>query len=352
MAQIVLGIGTSHSPLLVLGADDWQLRAQDDRRNRALNTLDGRLVSYDALVAERGEPYAAQSDPALFPPLVRRAEQALDRLADAIRAARPDLLLVVGDDQGELFGPENMPALSVFCGDELVMRPAEHLEQTPPWTTSEFWAGYRMDLPHRYPGAPAVASDLVRGLIRQGVDVGVVRRVVDPTQRGFGHAFGFIIQRLVRDGAVPMLPVLLNTYFPPNTPTAARCFDVGTKIAAALAASPSAARVAVIASGGLSHFLCEEAFDRRFLAALRGKDLDVLAQIPQEALLSGSSEIRNWITVAGMVGHLELDFMEYVPVRRTPLGTGIGLAFVSWGGGAARSEHPIRSSLPITEEQS
>ena len=352
MAQVVLGIGTSHSPLLVLGAGDWDLRSQDDRRNRALNTLDGRLMSYEALVAERGEPYSAQSDPALFPALVQRAEQALDRLAQAIRAARPDVLVVVGDDQGELFGPENMPALSVFCGDELVMRPAEFLEHAPPWTTSEFWARYRMDLPHRYPGAPGLAADLVRGLIRQGVDVGVVRRVDDPAQRGFGHAFGFVIQRLMRDGAVPMLPVLLNTYFPPNTPTAARCFEIGTKICAALAASASAARVAVIASGGLSHFLCEEAFDRRFLAALRARDIDLLAQVPQEALLSGSSEIRNWITVAGMVGHLELDFMEYIPVRRTPLGTGIGLAFVTWGAGAMRSDGQTRSALPITEEQS
>ena len=231
------------------------------------------------------------------------------------------------------------------------MRPAENLDHSPPWATSEFWARYRMDLPHRYPGAPDVASDLVRGLIRQGVDVGVVNRVEDPTLRGFGHAFGFVIQRLMRDGAVPMLPVLLNTYFPPNTPTAARCFEIGTKIAAALAASASYARVAVIASGGLSHFLCEEAFDRRFLAALRSRDIDMLAQIPQEALLSGSSEVRNWITVAGMVGHLELDFMEYMPVRRTPLGTGIGLAFVTWGAGQARAGQPLRSSTLITEEE-
>jgi len=201
-------------------------------------------------------------------------------------------------------------------------------------------------------GAYKFAEDLIRGLIRQGVDVTAVRRVVDPAQRGFGHAFGFIIERLAREGAVPMLPVLLNTYFPPNTPTSARCFEIGMKIAAALAASPSAARVAVIASGGLSHFLCEEAFDRRVLAALRARAIETLTQIPQEALLSGSSEIRNWITVAGMVGHLELDFMEYIPVRRTPLGTGIGLAFVTWGAGATRSDGQTRSALPITEEQS
>jgi hypothetical protein len=330
VAQIVLGVGTSHSPLLVLGSDEWQLRSQDDRRNKSLNTLDGRLMSYEALVAERGERYAEHCDPARFPALATRAEAALDRLAEAIRAAAPDVVLVVGDDQGELFGHDNMPAISVFYGEELVMRPAEQLSRSLPWATREFWAGYRMDLPHRYPGAPALAQDLIRGLIRQGVDVSAAQRVVDPAQRGFGHAFGFVIQRLLRETSIPMLPVLLNTYFPPNTPTAARCYEVGAKIASALAASSSAARVAVIASGGLSHFLCEEAFDRRFLEALRTHDRDALTRIPQEALLSGSSEIRNWITVTGMVRHLAVDFMEYVPVYRTPLGTGVGLGFVTF----------------------
>ena len=330
MAKIVLGVGTSHSPLLVLGSSEWEFRSQDDRGNKSLNTLDGRLMSYDALVAERGERYGAQCAPGAFPGLAARAEAALDRIAATIRSAAPDVLLVVGDDQGELFGRDNMPAISVFYGAELVMRPAEHLGFSPPWATRDFWAGYRMDLPHRYPGAPALAQDLIRGLIRQGVDVCATQQVADPTLRGFGHAFGFVIQRLVRGSSIPMLPILLNTYFPPNTPTSARCYEIGTKIAAALAGAGGDARVAVLASGGLSHFLCEEAFDRKLLAALRSHDIDALTQVPQEALLSGSSEIRNWITVAGMLPHLAIDFMEYLPVYRTPLGTGIGLAFATW----------------------
>ena len=88
--------------------------------------------------------------------------------------------------------------------------------------------------------------------------------------------------------------------------------------------------MAVIASGGLSHFLCEEAFDRQVVAALQAHDSAMLQAIPQEALLSGSSEIRNWITVSGMVHGLRSDLTEYIPVHRTPAGTGIGLAFMSW----------------------
>jgi aromatic ring-opening dioxygenase catalytic subunit (LigB family) len=295
-----------------------------------LNTLDGRLVSYAQLFAERGEPYARESDPALFQAMAARAESALDRLADELRAARPDVVLVVGDDQGELFGADNLPAIAIYRGDELVMKPSEHLKGMPPWADETFWAGYRMDLPHRYPGAPGLALDLVHGLIRQGVDVASSDRVLDPTVRGFGHAFGFVIERLMKDLDVPMLPVLLNTYFPPNTPTAARCYEVGRKMVAALEESSHSARVAVVASGGLSHFICEEAFDRRIVTALQAHDVETLSAIPQEAMLSGSSEIRNWITVAGMVNSLKADFTEYIPVHRTPVGTGIGLGFMTW----------------------
>lgn len=330
MAKVVLGVGTSHSPLLVLGGAQWEFRSQDDRRNASLNLLDGRRLSYDQLVAERGEPFAARSDPAGFPALARRAEAALDRLVLALRQARPDVVLVVGDDQGELFGPDNQPALSVFHGPEMVMRPFDHLDAMPPWADRSFWAGYRMDMPHAHPVASGLALDLIHGLIRQGVDVAASSGVSDASRRGFGHAFGFVLQRLMRDLEVPMLPVLLNTYFPPNVPTAARCHEIGGRIHAALAASPHPARVAVVASGGLSHFLCEEAFDRALLQAFAAHDLHALRQVPQEAMTSGTSEVRNWIMVSGIATHLQVDFAEYVPVYRTPAGTGIGLAFMTW----------------------
>lgn len=330
MARIVLGVGTSHSPLLVLGGSNWELRSHDDKRNKTLNTLDGRLISYEQLVSERGEPFVRESDPTGFPGLAARAESALDRLTARLKAAYPDVVLVVGDDQGELFSPDNFPAIAVYRGEELVMKPSEHLKGMPSWADTKFWSGYRMDLPHRYPGAPQLANELVEGLIREGVDVTSCASVPDPTQRGFGHAFGFVIERLMKDMQVPMLPVMLNTYFPPNTPTAARCHEIGTKIGKLLAASPSAARVAVVASGGLSHFICEEAFDREVVAALQEHDAARLCAIPQDALLSGSSEIRNWVMVSGMVSHLRSDLVEYIPVRRTQAGTGIGLAFMTW----------------------
>lgn len=330
MARITLGIGTSHSPILVLDGERWEQRAQDDRRNGSLYTLDGRKVSYDQLLAERGEPHGVQSSTLGFPELARQAEAALDQLEARLFEAQPDVVLVIGDDQDELFGFDNMPAISVYRGEEVVMKemPLPHPRLT--WADKDFWAGYGMDMPHRFPAAPQLAEDLIRGLIRLGVDVATSNGVPNPGQRAFGHAYGFIYQRLMKRLRVPMLPVLINTYFPPNNPTAARCFEFGSHIAHALAASPIEAKVAVIASGGLSHFLCEEAFDREVLRAIRTHDVKALTQIPQEALCSGSSEIRNWISMAGAIGHLSCTYEEYIPVYRTAVGTGIGLGFAAW----------------------
>ena len=62
MAQLVLGIGTSHGPLLSTPPDMWNLRAQWDRAQ--MHPYQGRLYSYDELRAARsGENLAAQITP-------------------------------------------------------------------------------------------------------------------------------------------------------------------------------------------------------------------------------------------------------------------------------------------------
>jgi hypothetical protein len=66
MAKIVLGIGTSHTPLLALNGDEWESRAADDRRNKRLNLSDGRWLSYDELAAEVGDRYASVAVPEVF----------------------------------------------------------------------------------------------------------------------------------------------------------------------------------------------------------------------------------------------------------------------------------------------
>ena len=152
----------------------------------------------------------------------------------------------------------------------------------------------------------------------------------DPHKNGFGHAYGFIVKRLFQGRTIPIVPIMLNTYFPPNVPSAKRCHKLGQAIRAIIEASSSNVRVAIVASGGLSHFIVDEQLDRQVMTALLERDAKTLQAIPREALHSGSSEILNWITLGGAVEHLAPTWHEYQPIYRTPAGTGVGTAFAIW----------------------
>ena len=331
MAKIVLGIGTSHSPLLVLAGDQWAVRAADDVSGRVpMHFRDGRRTTYAELHATLGEPYRDVATPENFVRWSATAQHALDRIADSIASVNPDVVVIVGDDHGELYEPDDIPAVSLFYGEEFVMRPYTSSPGRLPWAGVDFWQGYARDLPHRFPGSPALATDLVERLIDGGIDIAVSNKVPDPNRHGFGHAIGFVIARLFRGKRYPVIPLLLNTYYPPNTPTPQRSLEIGRQLRRAIEASDHDVRVAVIGSGGLSHFICEEELDRSIMNALRANDGSALAGIPAKGLIYGSSEIRNWICTAGAVEHLRWQWDQYVPVRRTPVGSGIGLAFMEW----------------------
>jgi hypothetical protein len=222
-----------------------------------------------------------------------------------------------------------MPAISVYYGETLVTHPwGEVDEHMPNWKRAAA-AGYGMDTVHTYRGAPEAAVAVIEGLIARGIDIGAAAAVADPRQAGFGHAFGFIAERLFRGRDIPILPVLLNTYFKPNVPTSARCFDIGRALREILEGW-SDLRVAIIASGGLSHFVTDEKLDRGVLTAIAEKDADHLRSVPPPALRSGSSEILNWILAAGALEGLTADWTRYLPVCRTPAGSGIGMGFLIW----------------------
>ena len=327
MAKIVLGIGTSHSPMLTLDGDDWHNRARADRANKRLSLADGSLVDYDTLVERRGEPYADEATPEKFRAISDRCQAHLDRIAEALAAAKPDVIVIVGDDQSELYTPGNTPAIAIYYGDEVKTHSFD--DEIPEWMKTVA-KGYGMDETHTYPGQPGFARTLIEGLIDREVDLGVANAVPDPDKAGFGHAFGFPAERLFGGASIPMVPVMLNTYYPPNVLSPPRCHYIGRKLREVIEGAPDDLRVAILASGGLSHFVVEEEVDRQLLGGLDDPAGTAMRALPRAALLEGSSEILNWILVAGAVTDLPLAWQAYEPIRRTPAGTGIGCGFAVW----------------------
>ena len=124
--------------------------------------------------------------------------------------------------------------------------------------------------------------------------------------------------------------MFVNTYRPPNQLPPARCYELGLALRDAIEAYSEGLRVALVASGGLSHFFNDEALDHQTLEALRAGDAQALCELPPHLLNSGNSEVRNWIVVAAACQEMQLAWDDYIPVYRTAAGTGCGLTFARW----------------------
>jgi len=329
MARLVIGFGTSHSPMLVTDAPLWEERAISDHSNPELYDVEGNHCTYDELLRS-GRSYESECQPEYLGQQERKIQTALDRLAADLKEARPDVVLIVGDDQHELFDSGNFPAISMFYGQTAPTHRWDAARTGNQRFLKMVSEGYMMDRRHELPCDGEFALDLIGRMIHAGIDLGASSKVSDPEKHGFGHAYGFVCKRLMASLQAPIIPILLNTYYPPNQPTPARCYAIGEALRSAIEASGLDRRVAVVASGGLSHFVTNEPLDTRVLNALRSGDGAQLCNLPEKLLKSGSSEIRNWIMVAGVFRNAPVNWAEYVPVYRTPAGTGVGVGFARW----------------------
>lgn len=329
MAEVVLGLGSSHTPQVSSAAAIWADHGARDARMEGLLGADGEYHRYDELLAGAGDALSAELTDEAFADKWDRAQRGITVLADELAAARPDVVVVVGDDQRELFGADGTPAIGLFLGDELLDLPPspERFARTPADIQAASWA-IHADAPDPYPVDAALSAHLAERLTGDGFDLTVLSE--QPAGRSLGHAFTFVRRRLRLAREVPIVPVLLNTYFPPNVPSPGRCYRLGEAIGAALRSYEGAARVAVVASGGLSHFVVLEDLDRAILNALAAHDGATLAGLPAKLLRSGTSEALNWVTAGGALSGMAFELVDYVAGYRSPAGTGVGMAFATW----------------------
>ena len=182
-------------------------------------------------------------------------------------------------------------------------------------------------------------SDLALHLIREtstaGFDPAASRQL--PAGKygdsGIPHGWGFVYQQILGGHTeIPFVPLFVNTFWEPNPPSAARCFDFGLALGEAIRTYRQDIRVGVVASGGLSHFVVDEDLGRAFLEAVVSRDADYMRGLASEVLRSGTSELRNWVVVAGAVqtSDLSAKILDYQPCYRSEAGTGCAMGFVSW----------------------
>ena len=323
MARLVAAFGTSHSPALASPAEDMPGHARRDEMYAHHLDREGKRVTYEQLLQRA--PGAIDISEKTTAERVAACERHLERLSRSIGEARLDALIVVGDDQHEQYFEDNMPAFLVYCGASIVNSTLELPTEAP-----EYWKRARSvyhepSAPREYPVARDLALHLIQSI--DDFDLAYGEKLARP--RGEGHAFGFVHRRLMGARVVPIVPLVVNTYYPPNQPRPRRCFQLGRALAQAVSQFDSNQRIGIIASGGLSHFTIDEQLDATVLKACEEGDAEAFAALPLAKLNAGNSEIRNWIVMAGAAAAagLRCAWREYVPLYRTPAGTGCGMAF-------------------------
>jgi hypothetical protein len=336
MAEIVLGMWTTHGPTLSTTPEEWVLRLPADHANKQHWFRTGRYDFETLVEMRRAEGFAEKSSLEERTKRHAACRVAVDEMANLFAEARADVAIIFGNDQQELFNDSLLPAFTVFNGEKIWNEPstAEQAARHAPGIHAAEW-GHKPPVYTEYPGHPELANRLIGGLVSDGFDItraNQLPRLENHWHSGIGHAFGFIYRQIMRDQVIPNVPFITNTFFPPNQPTARRCFEMGRAVGRALAEWKSDARIAVFGSGGMSHFVIDEDFDQKIFAALAARDAEALCNIGEDWLQSGTSELKNWIAAAGLLFGTQLTggIVGYQPCYRSAAGTGTANGFVAW----------------------
>ncbi|WP_166352449.1 hypothetical protein [Phytoactinopolyspora limicola] len=233
---------------------------------------------------------------------------AWDRMAEQIRAARLDAMVVVATDHYETFRLEHYPTFCLGVADEY-----------------EGWGEFGNPT-GTVAGASELSQDMLAGLVDRGFDMSRSHEMP------LDHSF---MVPLVRLGLLelPVVPLFVNCNTAP-LPSLRRCQALGESIREVVAGVPGERRVGVLGTGGVSHWVglprfgdINEEWDRRFLSLLESGGIDEILSWPDEEILeragNGALEIRTWVVAQAASGTPAGRLLEYQPMPEWAIGIGV-----------------------------
>ena len=232
-----------------------------------------------------------------------------------VRKARPDVIVGIANDHLLNFPLSNVPD---FC-----------VGTAPHWKGPAEWFRDWLNVP---PYALSGHADVAKILVREGARKGINFAFSDALL--FDDNWSVPLKFLTPDYDVPLVPIHMNCIVPP-LPAPERCYAVGEAIARIVAeALPPDLRVAVMATGGLSHdpggpkyFDVDEKFDRWFLGLLEaGDSARVLREVTVERMMEagdgGTTELLSWIAALGAAEGRAARTICYEPSKALRCGMG------------------------------
>jgi len=226
-------------------------------------------------------------------------------LGRRLAAARPDLIVMFVNDHLQNFPYSNMPAFCVGLCDRY---------DAP----SPGAAGF-MKIPARtLAGAPALGMALLEAGLENGFDLAYSYEIESWDELAIPLHF------LAPDQVPPVLPIYTNCTAPP-LPTPRRCHAMGAFAGEFLRARKGGERIALIATGGISHWVgtpetgrINSDWDHWMLDHIARADLEPLLRLTHADIErdggNGGQEIRNWLALLGAVPGWKGEALAYEPV--------------------------------------
>lgn len=256
-------------------------------------------------------PMIVRSWDVLTPDCRHKITTSFEELGRRINAVRADVLIVISPDHWVNFFIDNLPAICVGVGET-------HDGPPEPWLAA---------FPHKQmAGHAPLAQHLVEHAFASGFEPAVSYKLA------LDHGFCIPLWKAGISPLPAIVPVVLNTVEPPF-PSVRRCFAWGEVLAEAIKSYAGGERVAILATGGLSHSIGEatmgaidEAFDRECLQRFAAGERDALFDFLDRRMAAagnGTAEVRNWLAAHGAAGARGFDLIHYSVMPEIYVGCGV-----------------------------
>jgi len=238
-------------------------------------------------------PYMFTRPPDENPEQLDQAGRSMNELGKVLDETKPDVIIFLGADHVETFSVSCVPTFCIVAGD----------------TAHAKFAGREHKLAiHR-----EMAEDVLNKLVTDhNFDISYSE------DAELGHAFSIPFEYVIGKRNIPVIPFFTNVYVPP-LPTAKRCEALGKALAQIVKGRKE--RVAIIASGGMSHFPGttkylhpEFDFDRWLVSQMEAGNTDALLNMTPEQLDEvGNTELLSWAVMFGAIGAHKGELIDYIP---------------------------------------
>ncbi len=260
-------------------------------------------------------PMIAREWDNLSPSMRSHLTVAFDELGRRVENVKPDVLIVISPDHWVNFFIDNLPSVCIGVGEVHDGPPEPFMKKVYPHET--------------VPGHPALSHHILQEALNEGFDPSLSHRLT------LDHGFCLPLWRLGIGPDVALAPIVVNSLEDPM-PTIKRCVQWGHLLRKAIASYSGDLRVAILATGGLSHSIGESTmgmvdqnFDRSCIRLFEeGSESELVRSLPEQLRNTGNGahEVRNWVIAHGAAGSRGFELVDYAPLPELY----VGCALAEW----------------------